>query len=180
MQIDPKYFNVFLVIVALVAAALITFFTLQNRSNEKAAFKKRMAANDSLQTVYWQQVQAPDSIRIDDFKGDFVVLNFWANWSDASIESQRKLAALKTEYADTMQVIAAAVGLQKQEAVNVIAEYDFPFHFVAGSRQFSDLSVPGLPAQLIYSPTGELQSVFLGYQNKTQYDSLRSLLNHGH
>ncbi|WP_138429547.1 TlpA family protein disulfide reductase [Fodinibius saliphilus] len=180
MQIDPKYFNTFLVIVALVAASLITFFTLQNRSNEKSAFKERIASNDSLQTVYWQQVQKSDSIRIADFKGNFVVLNFWANWSDATIESQQELATLKSQYNDTLQVIAAAVGLQKKEALDFIAEHKFPFHFVAGSRQFSDLSVPGLPAQLIFNPEGKLQTVFLGYQNESQYDSLRSLLSNGY
>jgi len=178
MRLDPKYFNVFLLIVAICAAILIAFFILNNRSTGEAAFKERVFANDSLQTVYWRNVQGDDSLRIADFRGNFVVLNFWANWSDVSLKSQKRLAQLKTQHADTLEVIAAAVGLTKQEATQYIADHDFPFHFVAGSRQFSDFSVPGLPAQLIYNPDGKLQRIFLGYQNQSQYDSLRALIEH--
>jgi len=178
MRLDPKYFNVFLLIVAICAAILIAFFILNNRSTGEAAFKEQMFANDSLQTVYWRNVQGDDSLRIADFRGDFVVLNFWANWSDVSLKSQKRLAQLQTQHADTLEVIAAAVGLTKQEATQYIADHDFPFHFVAGSRQFSDFSVPGLPAQLIYNPDGKLQRIFLGYQNQSQYDSLRALIEH--
>jgi thiol-disulfide isomerase/thioredoxin len=179
MRLDPKYFNVFLLIVAVVAAILMAFFILNNRSTEKTAFKEQMFANDSLQTVYWRNVEGNDSLRVRDFKGNFVILNFWANWSDASLESQQKLAQLKSKHADTLEVIAAAVGLTQQEATEYIADHNFPFHFVAGSRQFSDFSVPGLPAQLIYNPNGTLQRIFLGYQNESQYDSLRVLIDNG-
>lgn len=176
MKIDPKYFNLFLLIVAVAAAILIALFTLKNRSNEKTAFKERMFSNDSLQTVSWKVVNRDDSLRISDFKGSYLVLSFWANGSKASLESQRELARLKAEYGDSLNVIAAGVGLQKQEAVNYIEDHDFPFHFVAGSRQFSAFGVPGLPAQLIYNQKGELHRVYLGYRDNSRYDSLRTFI----
>lgn len=178
MRIDPKYFNVFLMIVALVAAILIAVFTFKNRINDQSAFNNRMAANDSLQTIYWHSVHQGDSLRIADFKKSFVVLNFWTDRSDVSLESQQMLARLKDEYSDTLEVISAAVGLKREEAMQYIADHNFPFHFVAGSQQFSDLAIPGLPAQLVYNPQGELESVFLGYQNQSQYDSLRALITY--
>lgn len=179
MQIDPKYFNTFLIIVAVIAAALIAFFTLKNRSNEKSDFKDRMFAQDSLQTVFWPQVQKDDSLRISDFEGAFVVVDFWASWSEASLQSHRELATLKGEYPQMIEVIAASVQLQEKEVATYIDDYDFPFHFVGGSRHFSSFNVPGIPAQLIYNPEGELQNVYLGYQNNSQYDSLRVLISNG-
>lgn len=179
MRIDPKYFNVFLLIVAVIAALLIAVFTLSNRSAEKSDFRDRMFAQDSLKTVWWPKVQADDSLRISDFEGHYVVLDFWANWSDASMESHKKLAQIKNQYPDTLQVIAASVSLQKEEVFDYIQKHQFPFQFVAGSKQFSAFDVPGLPAQLMYNPKGELKHVFLGYSNESQYDSLGVLINNG-
>jgi thiol-disulfide isomerase/thioredoxin len=179
MQIDPKYFNVFLVIVAVCAAVLIAVFTLSNRSAEKSAFKEKMFSQDSLQTLAWPKIEGTDSLRISDFHGEFVVVDFWANWSDASLESHRQLAKLKTQYADTLEVLAASVSLQQAEVTQYMQQHQFPFHFVAGSRYFSDLNIPGLPAQLMYDSNGNLEHVFLGYPGPSQYDSLRAMITYG-
>lgn len=177
MRLDPKYFNVFLVIVAAIAAILIAVFTLSNRSAEKSDFRRRMFAQDSLQTVWWTKVQSDDSLRISDLKGQFVVLDFWANWSDASINSHNQLARIKSQYPDTLQVIAASVSLQKEKVNSYIEKHNFPFQFVAGSQHFSEFDVPGLPAQMMYTPNGVLRHIFLGYSGSSQYDSLRALIN---
>ncbi len=177
MQIDPKYFNTFLIIVAVIAAGLIAFFTLKNRSLEKTDFKERMFAQDSLQSVFWTHIQKDDSLRITDLKGTYVVVDFWASWSEASLQSHKELTSLKENYPQMLEVIAASVRLRKQNVVSYIEEYNFPFHFVGGSQHFNAFNVPGLPAQLIYNPQGELQNVHLGYQNDSQYDSLRVLIS---
>jgi hypothetical protein len=177
MRIDPKYFNVFLVIVAVIAASLIAYFTMSNRTAEKAAFKDRMFAQDSLKTVWWQKVQSPDSLRITDFQGQFVVVDLWSNWSDASLESHQSLAEIHRQYPDTLTVLAAAVGMQEKEVLDYINKNRFPFHFVAGSKHFSDFYVPGLPAQMIYNPKGNLEQIFLGYSGESQYDSLKTLIH---
>lgn len=179
MRIDPKYFNLFLGTCAVLAAGLITFFMLSNRTQEKDAFRERMFTQDSLQTVPWPAVQTGETVKITDFRGQFVVLDFWANWSDGSVESHRKLSSIKNEFPDTLQVIAAAVGLQKNEVESYIQKHNFPFHFVAGSQHFSGFRVPGLPAQLIYNPEGKLEMASLGYPGDTQYDSLRVLITDG-
>ena len=86
MRIDPKYFNTFLVIVALVAGSLIVYFIISNRTAEESDFKQRMFAQDSLQTIWWNEVQSDDSLRVADFEGQLVVLDLWSNWSDVSLK----------------------------------------------------------------------------------------------
>lgn len=179
MQLDPKYFNTFLVIVAVVAAAMITFFILSNRGNDESQFKERMFAQDSLRTVGWSRIQSSDSLRISNFEGSFVVLDFWSNWTDASLESHRQLEGLKKEFPDTLEVLAASVRLKPDETISYIEKHNFPFRFVEGTQHFSGFEIPGLPAQLIYNPQGQLQSVHLGYQNDSQYDSLRARITDG-
>lgn len=177
MRIDPKYFNTFLLVVALVAAALIAFFILSNRSTERSEFQKRMFSQDSLKSIWWNKVQSDDSLRVADFEGQFVVLDLWSNWSDASLRSHTELAKIMQQHPRNLQVIAAAVGLKKQEVENYIQKHEFPFHFVAGSQQFSNFNMPGLPVQFIYNPKLDLKQVFLGYSDDSQYDSLRVLIN---
>lgn len=179
MRLDPKYFNTFLVIVAIIAAGLIAFFTLSNRSDERADFTKRMMTQDSLKTVWWPKVESEDSLRVSDFKGQVVVLDLWSNWSDASLESHRELSAIQQQYPDSLMVIAAAVGLQKKEAISYMGKHKFPFQFVAGSQHFSSFHIPGLPAQMIYNSEGDIKHVFLGYSGESQYDSLRALITDG-
>lgn len=179
MRIDPKYFNSFLFVVAFIAAGMIAFFTLSNRSVERSDFSKRMMTQDSLKTVWWPKVESKDSLRISDFEGQVVVLDFWSNWSDAASESHKKLADMQNQHPDSMEVIAAAVGLKKDEVINYIQKHQFSFQFVAGSRHFSDFNVPGLPAKMIYDTRGDIRYVFLGYPDDSQYDSLRALITNG-
>lgn len=179
MKIDPKYFNTFLLIVAVIAAGIIAYVTFQSRSSERAAFRERMVGQDSLRTVYWPVIEGDDSLRVSDLRGKVVVLDFWSNWSDASLQSHRELAKLRKAYPDSLEVIAAAVGLRKEEAISYIEKWDFPFRFVAGSRHFSAFGIPGLPAQIIFDPNSELSQVYLGYRNDSRYDSLRQYLTHG-
>lgn len=177
MRIDPKYFNTFLLIMALVGAALIAYLIISNRSVERADFTKRMFDQDSLQTVWWPEVQSDDSLQVSDYEGQIVVLDLWSNWSDASLNSHQQLAKIKREHPNQLNVIAAAVGLTKEETTSYIEEHEFPFQFVAGSQHFSSFNIPGLPVQFVYNSDIELKHVFLGYSDDSQYDSLKVLLS---
>lgn len=176
MRIDPKYFNTFLIVVAIIAAGLIAFFTIDNRVDGRVSFSNRIMSQDSLKTVWWPKVDSDDSLRVSDFHGQIVVLDFWSDWSDVSAESHKKLAEIQNQTTDSLQIIAAAVGLQKEEVISYMEKYNFPFHFVAGSRHFSSFNVPGLPAQIIYGTNGDVKHVFLGYPDESQYDSLKALI----
>lgn len=126
--------------------------------------------------MWFSKVQGDDSLRVKDFEGQFVVLDFWSDWSNVSEKSHRRLARIQQQYPDRLQVIAAAVNPEKQDVIAYIEKHEFPFLFVAGAKQFSDFNMPGLPAQMMYDRDGELEHVFLGYPDATQYDSLKALI----
>lgn len=176
MRIDPKYFNTFLLIVAIIAAILIALFTYSNRTTERSDFRQRMFSQDSLQTMWFSKIREEDSLRVQDFEGQFVVLDFWSDWSDVSEKSHRQLARIQDQYPDKLQVIAASVNLLRPDVLSYIQEHQFPFQFVEGSSQFSDFNMPGLPAQMMFNRRGELKHVFLGYSDDAQYDSLKVLI----
>lgn len=179
MRLDPKYFNTFLAIIAGIAVLAIIFFTINTQQDKRAAFKERMKQQDSLQTVTWPRVTHSDSLQITDFDTQFVLLQFWSNWSDASAEEHKKIAALKQQMGGRLAIISAIVGLQKEEAVTYVRKHDFPFYYVAGSRQFSSFQVPGLPTYLLFEPNGELGFISLGTLQQPQLDSLKMVIDRG-
>jgi len=180
MRLDPKYFNPFLAIVAVIAASFIAYATIRNSHNKQSDFKEQIVKQDSLQTVYWIQTEASDSISIADFDNHFVLLQFWSNWSDASVSAHQNLADLKGEYGRRLTVIAASVGLQKEEALSYIGKHKLPFYHVAGSRQFSSFTIPGVPAHFLYAPGGTLEYVSLGALDNNQIDSLKTIIDGSH
>src|SRR5690625_4448621 len=150
MRLDPKYLNPFLAIVAVIAASVIAYATIRNSYNKQSDFKEQIVRQDSLQTVSWIQTEASDSISISDFDNRFVLLQFWSGWSDASVDAHRNLVDLKGEYGNRLAILAASVGLRKEEALSYIGKHKFPFYHVAGSRQFSSFNIPGVPAYFLY------------------------------
>ncbi|SHE45264.1 Thiol-disulfide isomerase or thioredoxin [Fodinibius roseus] len=177
MRLDPKYFNTFLAVVAVVAALFIAYFTVSSQLDKRSEFKERIVQQDSLQTVTWPLVESSESISIADFSDRFVLLHFWSNWSERSVEAHRQLAKLKREYGGRLTVIAAAVGLRREEALSYASEHGFPFYHVAGSRLFSAFQIPGVPAYLLYAPEGRLEFVLTGSMDEVQFDSLRTIMD---
>ncbi|WP_372638510.1 TlpA family protein disulfide reductase [Fodinibius sp.] len=177
MRLDPKYFNTFLAVVAVIAASFIAYFTISSQQNKRSDFKERIMQQDSLQTVAWPLVDTSESISITDFSDRFVLLHFWSNWSDRSIHAHRRLAKLKKEYGERLAVIAAAVGLQKEEALSYAREHEYPFYHVAGSQQFSAFHIPGVPTYLLYTPEGTLEFVLTGSMDEVKFDSLRTIMD---
>ncbi|MCW9707155.1 TlpA family protein disulfide reductase [Fodinibius salsisoli] len=179
MRLDPKYFNTFLAVVAVIAALAIIYLTINTQQDKRRAFNKQMMQQDLLQTVGWKRVGQPDSLRISSFDSSFVLLQFWSNWSDTSAEEHQKLSTLKEEAGSKLAIFSAIVGLQKEEATTYIEEHNYPFHYVAGSRQFSSFQVPGLPAYLLFQPGGKVRFVSLGSLEKTHLDSLKTMIHRG-
>ncbi len=179
MRIDQKYFKPFLIVLAIVGALIIAYFTISSPLDREAAFREQIVKQDSLKTTSWLEVETSDSLRISDFSGQYVMLYFWSQWSGSSDEGHQKIAELRNSFTNDLEVISAMVGLRKEEALAFVSDNDFPFHYVAGSKQFSAFGVPGLPAHLLYNPDGKIQYISLGILNEAEIDSLSTIINDG-
>ncbi|MBN2733036.1 MAG: TlpA family protein disulfide reductase [Balneolaceae bacterium] len=178
MKLDEKYFVPFIAIVAVVAALIIVFFTVSNRQGREEAFKESIAEQDSLRYHRMPVLNSTtDSLSISSFSDQFVILDFWASWTESfSRQSHRQLANLKEQYPGKVEIIAAVVRDKPEKTQEYINRYDYPFHFVEGTAVFNGFNVPGVPTQLVYRPNGKLSSVFTGYADSTRMDSLQTLI----
>jgi thiol-disulfide isomerase/thioredoxin len=179
MRLDNKYFVPFIVVAALVTAVLIAYFTVSSQMSLRTSFRHRILVQDTLRHEAFPVLDGSDSLKVTDFNGKYVVLDFWATWSNFSQDSHEQLAQLASANPEDVEVLAAVVEDKRQEVSNYIRLNDFPFRFVNGTAVFNKYRVPGLPTQLVYSPDGELVSIFFGYSDSTQYDSLRTLIRNG-
>lgn len=179
MKLDQKYFIPFLAVVAIVTALLITFFTISSQKGQREVFRNYILKQDSLSTEQMPQLKESDSLSVSDFPNKFVVLDFWATWSNFSEDAHYQLDELVRQYPDTLEIIAAVVEDQKEKIDAYIGRHNFPFHYVDGTTVFNKYNIPGMPTEIVYSPDGRIIDIFFGYSDSTQYDSLRTLLSDG-
>ncbi len=178
MQLDEKYFVPFLAVVAIFTAGLILFFTVSNRESKERAFKEQITAQDSLKLVKMPVISGDGSLGVSSFPNSYVVVDFWATWTSSfSEQAHKQLADLRKMYPDNLEVIAAVVEDKDNNVKEYISRFNYPFHFVDGTKPFNKFDVPGVPTQLVYAPGGELQSIFTGYADSVRYDSLRTIIS---
>ena len=118
-----------------------------------------------------------DSLRGIDFKGKFVIIDYWSTWSDPSIESHTELWSLIQDYSDMFIVIAAGVRDANETIIEYATEKPYPFYYVQGTDAFQKLKVPGVPSQAIYMPSGSLLQLRVGYKGPQDYDVLRNAVS---
>ena len=118
-----------------------------------------------------------DSLRGMDFRGKFVVVDFWSTWSDPSIESHTELWSLIQDYSDVFVVIAAGVRDANETIIDFATEKPHPFYYVQGTQVFQKLKVPGVPSQAIFMPSGTMLQLRVGHKGPQDYDVLRSAVS---
>jgi thiol-disulfide isomerase/thioredoxin len=178
MNIDPKYFNLFAVIMAVFAMMAITYFTISYAGNQRAEFDASLGSGADLYHQWFVRIDGTDSLRAVDHQDRIVIIDFWATWSQPSLESRTALKNVLSAYPDSIQpvVIAAAV----RDADKTISEYltisDASFIHVRGTESFQQLKVPGVPTQVIFAPGGKLIQSRVGFKGAEVYAVLDSLL----
>ncbi|HLR77220.1 MAG TPA: TlpA disulfide reductase family protein [Balneolaceae bacterium] len=180
MQIDNKYFVPFILIVAIISAFLIAFFTLHIRQKRHKHFIEQISAQDSIKYVMMPVFGDADSLSVQSFKKKYVVVDFWATWTASfSEKAHKQLAGLRTKYPQKLEVIAAIVKDKPEKVQDYIDRYNYPFHYVEGTAVFENFDLPGIPTQLVYSPKGQLLSIFTGRADAARLDSLNNILKNG-
>ena len=95
-------------------------------------------------------------VRLSDFRGKWVALNFWATWCAPCVEEMPALQALADAYPDDLVVLG--VNLREDAAaVRAFADtYDIRFPLLLNPADATVLaySVVGLPQTLLINPQG--------------------------
>lgn len=178
MKIDPKYFNLFAVIVAVFAMIAITYFTISYAGNQRAEFESTLGSGADLYNGWFIHVNGTDSLRAVDFRDRMVIIDFWSTWSDPSLRSQDNLREILAAYPDSIRpvVIAASVRDADETVIEHASMSDAGFLYVRGTEVFQKMRVPGVPTQVVFGPNGRLIQSRIGFKSPDEYARLDSLL----
>lgn len=102
--------------------------------------------------------------RLEDYKGKWVLVNFWATWCPPCLEEMPALQKLHETRKDLV-VIGIAMEYQDAEYVKQFADdllVSFPI--VLGDRKIAAQigKVPGLPTTYLYNPEGRVAAYNVG------------------
>lgn len=171
MRLDTKYFNRFILICGAIGFIAITFFTLRHSFNRISDYEKRLSQTD-FNDLKFKTFADGDSLSLQQFRGNPVLIHFWSTWSPRSLEVSNFLERNLHHYPDLI-VLAASVRDDSTLASTHIYESNYSFYHVVGTEFYQSILVPGMPSQIMLFETGELA----GYQVGGDTLSLEFTLN---
>jgi len=112
--------------------------------------------------------------RLSDYRGKWVIVNFWATWCAPCLEEIPDLVAIAESRKD-VRVLGVAMEFQDSKQVLQFAEGLFVnYPIVLGDRKTADQvgKVVGLPTTFIYDPHGKLAVRHVGKITRKQIERL--------
>lgn len=160
MKLDPKYFNLFIAVCAVITLVVILFGTMSYHINQEKILRDNIADTD-LEQVVLQYIVESDSLTLSELKGVPVLIDFWATWSGKAQNTHRIIDELQQHHPD-LKVIAAAVRDDEQMVRDYIGDHNFDFTYVIGTEFYHKLQVPGVPSQIMIDKQGRFFDFQIG------------------
>ncbi len=105
-------------------------------------------------------------VRLSDYQGQVVVLNFWATWCAACLEEIPSLKKFSQSYSSRgVRVIGISIDRKIETLRSFLKKQPLPYkvlHDPEGKVFVDLLTVQGLPATFIIDQDGEIREVLLG------------------
>lgn len=114
------------------------------------------------------------SHRLSDYKGKWVLVNYWATWCPPCLEEIPDLIALHGKKSNNLVVIGVAMDYKNAKQVTDFAEgllVDYPI--VLGNAQVVSQIGPvqGLPTTYLYNPEGKMVAQQVGLITREAVES---------
>jgi peroxiredoxin len=123
-----------------------------------------------------------DNLRLSEFRGDVVMVNFWATWCGPCRQEMPLLDELYSRYGRVgFSLLGVNIDDNQSKAMDMIAELgvSFPVLFDS-SKQVSELyDVDAMPVTVLIDREGTVRYVHQGYKpgyEEMYLDQIRSLL----
>ncbi|HWQ04752.1 MAG TPA: TlpA disulfide reductase family protein [Longilinea sp.] len=105
-----------------------------------------------------------ETVRLDDFHGKVVVVNFWATWCIPCREEMPLLQQFSVENFQDVVVL----GIDLDEPRDLVASYtkqfqiDFPVLLDAGSKVADRYFIHGFPTTIVVDTDGKIMAIHIG------------------
>ncbi|MCC5914826.1 MAG: hypothetical protein JJU46_10660 [Balneolaceae bacterium] len=177
MKLDPKYFNLFIGICALLTLIAIIYGTINYTQKQANEFRDSIA-EVQLDTLSLGYIALPDTLNMSELHGDPVLIQFWSTWSGRSMSVNAFLREFNHDHPE-LKVIAAAVRDGEEQLQEYIDKQEDSFYYVNGTPFFQELLVPGVPSQILVKRDGTLHDTQVGEDIDSLREKLQQLLREG-
>ena len=112
------------------------------------------------------------SVRLSDYRGKFVLLNFWATWCGPCIAEIPRFSTWQTEFGSQgFQVLGVSMDDDKPPVLKTARKFQLTYPIVMGDEHLGERygGVLGLPVTYLISPEGK---ILARYQGETDLDQL--------
>jgi len=148
-----KMWNIRKVIVTLFLAGLLGF----------GSTVPRLVAADALQYTLQDLEEAAQSL--DQYRNQWVVVNFWATWCGPCIREIPELMAFAKRYPEQVQVLGIAFEKTPVDEIRAfVAEFGVSYPvFLIGNQPLLPMEpLKGLPSTFLVSPSGQVVHSHVG------------------
>lgn len=140
---------------------------------EVTAARETQAAPDfTLEGIDGKQVS------LSDFRGKWVILDFWGSWCPWCIKGFPALKEAYKEYAGKVEVIGIDCGDTKDVWKDAVAKYELPWVQVYNPRESGltdQYGIQGFPTKFIIDPQGNIANCTVG-EDPEFFDALKVLV----
>lgn len=116
--------------------------------------------------------------RLSDYRGKWVLVNFWATWCPPCLEEIPDLVSLYESHRNKLEVIGIAMEYRDSKAVIEFADNMFiSYPVVLGDEKIAAQigKVNGLPTSFIFNPSGDLVMRHVGPLNRQRIEQFLGL-----
>lgn len=127
----------------------------------------------SLENTYGKKVS------LVDFKGKWVILDFWGSWCIWCIKGFPELKEAYQKYSGSLEVIGIDCRESKEAWLAGIKKYELPWvnlYCPEGSPLLQEYGVQGFPTKVIIDPEGKVRNITVGH-NPDFFVTLDSLMS---
>lgn len=156
---------------------------------QKQYVEREIAAQRRMIELQSGTVTAPDftfndaagkPVSLSDFRGKWVVIDFWGTWCPWCIKG---FPALKEAYAQLkpkLEIVGVACNDKRENWENGIKKYELPWVNLynpeqGGGKLLEDYAVEGFPTKVIVNPEGKIINITVG-ENPAFFDVLKELV----
>ncbi len=169
MRIDPKFFNHFMIVLAVFCIIAIAFASFRYVGKQEQRFLDRLEHSSPGELVFTDT--QGDTIRIEPDR--IVIVLFWSTWSDRSLGVLYDLYRWHDQHPQ-FEVISAYV----KDAADFARVHDRQdvqrFTLLDGTGAYQDLRVPGVPAAIIFGSGGDVLYTQVGTKPVAVWHELSS------
>lgn len=121
-----------------------------------------------------------NDVRVSDFKGKFLIIDFWETWCGPCLQVFPSLEQLREEYPDNFEVLAVTVGMNEgpEDARAFAEEYGYDFNWLYDQHGvFTKLGGQGIPFKAFVDPDGNFIKIEMGsYGREGDYNRTKAMI----